>query len=249
MDLVKQDFWDSSYKYYENKAELSCNDPLIEWIEKTSSVCEGGQCFEIGTYPGGYSNEFGKRGHEISGIDLTPRVTELNTIFSERGYKIGDFFQGDFFKYNPINQYDIVFSVGFIEHFNDFELVIKEHAKLVKEDGVLFLAVPNFSGKFQHFMHRLLDKENLKIHNLDSMYPEKWNEILTNNGFQIIKQGYIGGFDFWMGEQKRNYFQIAIRRFFVDFLTPILKKRLPNPSPSYSPFCGIIAKKNKTQPK
>lgn len=246
MDLVQQDFWDKSYESYDREATLPLSNPIIPWIERVSSLSPAGSCLEIGAFPGSYSNEFGKRGHLISGIDLTPRITELNTLFRSRNYRVGQFSRQDFFRYPVENKYDIVFSIGFIEHFNDYLSVIGKHSKLVKDNGLLFIAVPNFRGKLQHFLHRMMNKENLEIHNIASMNPDQWANSLKDHGFEIIQKGYIGGFDFWTGSMQRNYLQIIGRRLMVNLLTPLLNKLFKKPSASYSPYCGMIARKKIT---
>jgi 2-polyprenyl-3-methyl-5-hydroxy-6-metoxy-1,4-benzoquinol methylase len=241
MDLVKQEVWDESYRKYDKGAERKKSDPLIEWIQLTSSLAEEGRCIEIGCYPGGYTNEFGKLGHEISGMDLTPRVLELNQIFQRRNYKVGEFLQKDFFEFKPENKYNIVFSIGFIEHFNDYKTVIAKHCDLVENNGLLLIVVPNFRGHIQHFLHKWLDNENLKQHNVLSMNPKEWEKTLINNNFEIIKSGYIGGFDFWVGGKKG--FSRTIRKLSASIIKRLFRKILSTPSESYSPYCGVIARK------
>jgi hypothetical protein len=148
----------------------------------------------------------------------------------------------DFFSYNPKQKFDIVYSFGFIEHFIEYKFVIEQHCKLVNENGILFIAVPNFRGKIQYFLHRLLDKENLRRHNIESMELRNWEQSLTENGFEIIQKGYIGSFDFWIEISKKTYLKILIRKIIV-LLIPIFRRILSKPSESYSPYCGIIAKK------
>jgi 2-polyprenyl-3-methyl-5-hydroxy-6-metoxy-1,4-benzoquinol methylase len=243
MDLIKQESWNEAYEKLDNNASIPQSTPLIEWIQYASSVSQKGNCLEIGCYPGGYTNEFGKLGHEINGIDLTPRITELNQLFQLRKYKVGAFLQKDFFDFVPEKKFNIVFSIGFIEHFRDYKSVIAQHCELVNNDGILLIAVPNFRGSIQYFLHKIFDNENLKMHNIASMNPVEWKNVLENNNFEILKQGYIGGFDFWMGNKERNYLQIAIRRILMYIVTPFLQKFLIKPSATYSPFMGIIAKK------
>jgi len=36
------------------------------------------------------------------------------------------------------------------------------------------------------------------------MDVKKWEEIVTDEGFKIIKSGYFGGFDFWTDKEKRS---------------------------------------------
>ena len=242
MDLIKQTFWDKRYENSIIVPEIPPKSALIEWIHIICSLKKEGTCIEIGVFPGGYINLFGKHGYIINGIDLTPRVCELNDVFRSRNYLTGEFLQQDFFEFKPNKKYDIVYSAGFIEHFIDYKSVIVKHCDLVADNGILFITVPNFKGKLQYFLHRILDNENLKRHNLESMNPKEWEDILIENNFEIIKQGYIGKFDFWTGI-KNKHIKITVHRIFKFVITPILRLFLSKPSPSYSPSCGIIARK------
>ena len=242
MDLIKQTFWDNNYKDSIVVPEIPSKDTLIEWIHIVSSLKKEGTCIEVGVFPGGYINVFGKLGYKISGMDLTPRVLELNDIFNSRNYLIGEFQQQDFFEFKPEKKYDIVYSFGFIEHFIDYKSVIAKHCDLVADDGILFIVVPNFRGKAQHFLHKILDNENLKHHNLESMNPKEWEEVLIENNFEIIKQGYFGKFKFWTGI-KNKHIKINVHRVFKFVIAPVFRLFLPKSSPSFSPYCGIIAKK------
>ena len=156
-------------------------------------------------------------------------------------FKIGNFIKDDIFNINQDKKYDIVFSSGFIEHFINFEEVINIHSKLVKIGGHIFITVPNFSGIIQKKLHTIFDIENLEKHYLPSMNPIKWVDILKKQNFKIIDSGYLGGFDFWVGNQKRSFFQKIIIKLIRIFL-PI--RWLPN-SKKYSPEIFLIAKKIK----
>lgn len=242
MDLIKQTFWDKKYEKSAVVPQIPPKSAIFEWIDTVCSIKKEGTCLEIGVFPGGYINLFGKLGYTISGIDLTPRVVELNEIFDSFNYSVGAFMQQDFFDSPPDQKYDIVYSMGFIEHFTDYQSVIAKHCDLVADHGVLLITVPNFRGKVQHFLHKLLDKENLKRHNVASMNPKEWEEVLVENRFEVIRQGYIGKFDFWTGI-KNKYVRISVHRIFKWIITPIFRLFFSKPSPSYSPICGIIAKK------
>lgn len=241
MDLVKQEYWDESYSSH-SFVELPEDNPIKQWINDIKLLKSQGTCIEIGTYPGGYINEFGKLGYEISGIDLTSRVIELSAIFTDKKYKVGTFVQSDFLNFCFPQKYDIVCSFGFIEHFIDYKLVIQKHADILGSGGVLLIVTPCFSSPVQLFLRRMMDNENLKRHNLKSMNPSDWASYLQNNGFDIIRKDYIGGFDFWIDNQKYNMLQkAAIKATFS--LLPMLKKKFHKKSSIYSPYCGIIAVK------
>ena len=241
MDLVKQTHWDKNYEKSIVVPKIPSDSPIMEWIHTYLSD-KGNNCIEIGVFPGGYINEFGKLGYEISGIDLTPRVVELDDIFRSRNYSVGQFWQQDFFELKSEKKYDIVYSMGFIEHFTDYKKVIAKHCDLVADNGIVFIVVPNFKGKVQYYLHRILDNKNLKRHNLESMNPKDWEDVLIENNFEIIKQGFMGKFYFWTGIRTK-YVRHAIRLFLNYIVNPVVSKFLSKPSQSHSPFCGIIAKK------
>ena len=244
MDLVKQQHWDKKYQHTKSIAQ-GANRYIMEWLHRWMPHPNGKglTCFEVGVFPGGYINEFGKLGYTISGIDLTPRVGELNDLFRSRNYSVGKFWWQDFFELTPDQQYDFVYSVGFIEHFMDYKSVIAKHCDLVAKGGLLFIVVPNFKGKLQQTLHRILDNPNLKRHNLASMNPKEWEEVLLDHHFEIIRQGYIGKFYFWAGI-KTKYVRHFVRLAFNYIINPVLSTFLSKPSPSYSPFCAILAQKS-----
>ena len=77
-------------------------------------------------------------------------------------------FHEDFLQWSTSERFDLVYSFGFIEHFNDWPGMIRRHAELVAEGGYLFLTTPYFR-KLQYALHWLLDTPNLRQHNVHAM--------------------------------------------------------------------------------
>lgn len=196
-------------------------------------------CFEIGCYPGTYLAVFGKFGFILSGIDIIDGADNaLIKWLNKQNYSIGKIIKRDFLKYKSIQKYDVVYSLGFIEHFVDYEDIVKRHVSLVKNNGFVVITTPNFRGKLQNFLRRTLAKNSLDHHNIDSMDPNKISKILKRQGLKVIYQGYFGGFLFWAGDETMNKTQ----KFFSTILyyLSFLLFWLPN-NESYSPYCGVIA--------
>ena len=236
--LTTQEFWDSSYKDLRFSG-MSEEYPTIKIIYENFLKNENKTIFEIGCFPGRFLYHFGKLGYELNGIDQTEYLDRMIDWFKNNSFKIGGFRQGDVFNLSFDKQYDVVASFGFIEHFENFEEVLKIHCNLVKAGGYIYVTVPNFAGFIQNKLHSFFDNESLNKHCVPSMDPEKWARVLKTEGFEIIKNGYLGGFDFWVGNQKRNFLKKIIIKAIRIFL-PI--RFLPN-SRSYSPEIYIIAKK------
>jgi 2-polyprenyl-3-methyl-5-hydroxy-6-metoxy-1,4-benzoquinol methylase len=66
--------------------------------------------------------------------------------------------------------FDVVFSAGVIEHFDDARPIVQSHVELVKPGGVAMIAIPNYGGWFGRVQGRL-HPDNLAIHNTSIMNP------------------------------------------------------------------------------
>jgi len=107
--------------------------------------------------------------------------------------------------------------------------------------GYLIITTPNFAGIFQRILHRFTDKNNYKLHVIDSMNPDKWENILGKN-YEILYKGYFGGFMFWVEKQQRNIIQKLILKLYSALYRILAKFSIPD-NRIYSPFCGLIVKK------
>lgn len=239
MDKVSQSYWDEAYSGYQYGI---ANDEVTTWLNAHVNEHKG-DIFEAGCYPGRYLAWFGKKGWTVSGMDLTPRMeSDFKEWLKNNSISFSKIERGDVLKYmeDSIDRYDLVCSFGFIEHFENFEKVIALHTKILKPGGQLIITTPHFRGRIQKFLHSWLDSENLARHYVPSMNPELWKSTLEAQGLIVSWHGYFGNFDFWADRQKRSVFKrISLKG--IQILTKLLRW-LPN-SQSYSPYCGIVAKK------
>lgn len=236
-----KEYWDNYYKMI-NLRVASKNDPIRKLIEQYIPK-QNGYCMEIGCYPGQYLPVFGELGYTLNGIDLAPGVDNvLPAWLKKMGYSIGNFYQENFTTFKTPNKYNLVCSFGFIEHFTNWESMIKYHAQLVDDGGYLIITTPNYAGSIQTLLHTHLNMANYKRHVTESMCPEEWKTLLENEKFQIIYYGYFGGFHFWINfNDKQN----IIKKFIASIIyevTNYVGFVFPNRR-MYSPFCGVIAKK------
>lgn len=238
---------DISFWEYLNKdislIKPDARHPMKKWINE--NIDKGvGSCIEIGCFPGRYLTIFGDLGYQLNGIDqLDQTEKELPKWLKSAGYNVGEFIESDFLTYDfKEKTYDVVYSLGFIEHFTNWDEIIRAHTKLVKKHGIILIETPNFKGFIQQFLHYFFDRENLNRHNISAMNPNKWEKILKEEGFTIQYKGYFYGFDFWVEDQQRN----KVQKYLIKYLLKIIYKIKPHinyNSRHYSPFCGIIAQK------
>jgi len=239
--LTTQDAW--SHRKGGIVDSILFEDLFLKYLEKIENKI----CLEIGCVPGKFLSYISKNfGYFPEGIDYitgTKQITEetlkLNNIHQ---YNI---YESDFTIWNSPKQYDLVCSFGFIEHFTgDLERkIIKSHIDLLKPGGKLILDVPNFRFG-QYFIHFLLNRENLKKHNLKIMKLSYFTMVAKENNLKIIHLGFYGGFfEFWSANNLNLIRKIIFR--VLKIIEKIIKK---TPLKSFnncffSPYIVFIAEK------
>jgi SAM-dependent methyltransferase len=242
MDLVEQNYWNESYKDFNFYIP---SDAVTKFLDKYSPT-DRSSVFEIGCFPGRYLAHLGKNNWVVNGMDLAPGTETVLVAWMKSQQIKTDFVKnGNVLNYleTTNHTYPFVCSFGFIEHFENFEEIIKLHARIVKPNGTLLITTPNFRGRMQFMLHKYLDRENFNRHYIPSMQPDIWKDALEKNGFRVEFSGFFGNFDFWVDRQKRNFLQKGFAEFFQRIAVPMFSW-LPN-SPTYSPYCGIVAKRIK----
>lgn len=155
-----------------------------------------GQALEIGCAPGKWMVFLNRKlGLEVSGIEYSPygiKITNENLAMLR--IKPASLIEGDFFKIEPSQKYDVVISLGFIEHFQNVESVIARHLLWLKPGGKLVLGIPNFRGIY-FLLQNVLDEEILKKHNTSIMNLDFFRGVGKKLDLQIADLNYLGSFE------------------------------------------------------
>jgi SAM-dependent methyltransferase len=158
---------------------------FAKFIPKT-----GGDAIEIGCVPGNFMiylhNEFGYR---IDGVDYCGNMDYVRRNLQHNGIYDSNLYDADFFTFVPRQQYDLVFSGGFVEHFDDHELVIQKHADLAKPGGRVVIFLPNLTH-----IHKLLCScfapGVLRVHRFTLMDRDKLRATLEKAGLRVLHCEY-----------------------------------------------------------
>jgi SAM-dependent methyltransferase len=241
--LTEQNYWID----VQGKVNLKlANDNLIKlWIEDNLDLSKIKNCIEIGCFPGRFLTIFGDHGVEVNGLDFIPEVDQLKNVFEQNGYAAGDFINADFTNYLPQRKYECIASFGFIEHFTNWDFILKKHFDYIDKDGYLIVEVPNFRGFFQRIIRVLFDNENYKRHNIQAMNLEKWKKVLLENNFEIIDARYFGGYQLWYESKNKSKIYFKLRNLLSRILNKIIITVFEKGEESkhFSCVLGIIAKK------
>ena len=116
---------------------------------------------------------------------------------SSKSYKV---LNEDFSTSRIDEKYDIVMSLGFIEHFKDPISILDKHLFILKENGFLIIGVPNFTG-INKYLQKNVDKylkpqeKILNTHNLTTMKKKFYIEYAETRELDPVFMSYIGGFE------------------------------------------------------
>ncbi len=246
MTLTDRKFW---LDYWESKKNLIFEVPqhfiLTNFLTEIAKKQSIKSALEIGGFPGHYTIYL-KKYLQINSslLDYVIHQKIIDELLLKNGLKSGDIgiIEGNLFEFDSEKKYDLVFSNGLIEHFDDTELVIKKHVELLSENGQLFISLPNFRGINGWFQQKF-DNENYLKHNIDSMNIEKLKVYCQNLQLKNIKVFYNGVFMVWLENEEKQPFSVKILKKTVWVLGKIVSRILRRNSRILSPYIVILANK------
>jgi len=205
-----------------------------------SRLSSGKSFIDIGGFPGLYAVYFYKNGFR----DVTLLDYHMNRDVVREFERINNLPENsiqcihtDFFAFTPGKKYDVVFSSGFVEHFEDTEDVIRRHVELLSEQGQLLIIIPNFLG-LNGMIQERFDRENLEAHNLRSMDINYLKRLMPKFDLHDLSVDYIGKPMVWIEPKAAN----KNRRRWVKMLSYAIKL-IPVKGKFLSPFIAIYARK------
>jgi SAM-dependent methyltransferase len=220
--LTSNSYWNT---YYEKSPEEARTIVKIcgayDWFwEKGIQCCSDypKSVLEVGAFPGRYLAYLGSRYKlKVTGIDFNPDEGKFHRTLKALDVE-GKYHCVDFFDFRTDEQFDLVLSNGFVEHFVNYDEVLDRHAKLVRPGGVLLLMIPN--KRFLRSVYgNLVDRANQRVHNLKCMRLSAFRDFAARNSLSIEYLSYYGGFPYRVHQslspaQKMIYYptrMIAVR--------------------------------------
>ena len=203
---------------------------------------------EMGGFPGSYSVYFKKyHAYDVTLLDFVIEPKAIKQIEQINQLPIGEIkcIAGDLFDLPiPLDKYDVVFSAGLIEHFKDSKPVFKKHLDYLKDEGTLFVSVPNFKG-IQGFIQKFIDRKNYDAHSLECMEINYFKNLADEYLLEIQFLDYYGTPHLWLDSPEivPSFYRRCIR-----LLSMIMEKSgrlFKFKNRLLSPYIILIAKKKK----
>lgn len=125
---------------------------LFNELLKSEYYWGGQRCLEVGCGRGTLSAYFSDAGYDCTLLDFSENVIRRARQFFELNHLPGSFHVGDADRLPFAGQsFDIVFSMGLMEHFIEIETAIREQIRVLSKGGILICyVVPEFKNNVQN---------------------------------------------------------------------------------------------------
>jgi len=218
-------------KYYQSSNYISHSDTKVGFInkmyhkvrthtlktkrkmvEKMTNKSHG-EILDIGCGTGAFLNNMQQAGWLITGLEPDENAAKTaNSLYNISAKAPEELFS------LPVNSFDAITMWHVLEHVHQLHEYIEQLKNLIKPDGVIFIAVPNYQSydaevygahwaaydvprHLYHFspksMEKLVSLHGLKIKShkpmwFDSFYVSMLSEKYKNNKNNILKAAFIG---------------------------------------------------------
>jgi SAM-dependent methyltransferase len=165
-------------------------------------------------------------GYRVMGVDISERVFDLQPAFRDQGVD-AEFVQADFLDWAPNRQFDVVLSSGFVEHFRNYEEVIRKHWDLVRPGGFLVLTIPAWSP-MQRILRRVMYEKHFYQNIVASHHTEMMNLATLRQAVDLCSGGtvtmarYIGEMKIWFRAKHKG-----VRTWLAPLMIPLRAVQLP----------------------
>lgn len=215
MRLTDADFWDEHWNGTRLPVEIAYDTStpyrkaILRVLDRWTHAAPGRRTLEVGGAPGGYLAYLARK-HAIDSHSLD--ISKVGCDKLRENFRLLDLavtvHHGDLLSPPPDlrGRFDVVYSLGLIEHFRDPREILARHLDLAHEGGVVIVGFPNLGGVNRAFI-RALNPELLTWHELSTMDLRHWAKIDEGLPADLLFRDYVGGWE------PRLYVKPGGRRF------------------------------------
>lgn len=198
-----------------------------------------------------FAGEFGFR---VTGLDYSEIGCRLTELILERDEVAGRVIRGDLFAPpgDLVESFDVVFSFGVVEHFEDTENCIRALARFLRPGGLLITVVPNLTGLIGA-IQKIVDSKILDRHVLlnreqvGSAHRKAGLSVIACRNFLVLHLGVVS-LESW--KERGIIWLLAYKTleragFDISRIVWLLERFVPRLKPNgfTSPYINCLARK------
>jgi SAM-dependent methyltransferase len=195
MDLAGKEFWGEFWRRQDGRRFAG----LSYFHRRTSKLLtryaqKGCQACEIGCGASMWMPVLAKCGVDVWGIDYSEAGIELARVNLDRAGVKAHLITADVRDNDALRPgaFDVIFSLGFIEHFDDPQTVLSGIARALRPGGAMITLVPNFSSGWG-VLQRWVDDDLFRLHTVYTCGA--LDEVHSRAGLEPLAAArFFGGF-------------------------------------------------------
>jgi SAM-dependent methyltransferase len=149
-----------------------------EWLQLFEPYRHTGRLFETGFGRAEFLRCAVKAGWACAGNELSPQACEMASRFGVAAHR------GDLAGVDHAGHYDVVVSLGMIEHVKDPTAQLQHYFRLLRPGGLVFLATPNVNS-----LSRWVLGPECRIFDIEHLFyfsPTTMRRHLRQAGFRVL---------------------------------------------------------------
>ena len=161
-------------------------------LADTKSPLKDIKILDVGCGGGLLSEPMCRLGAKVTGIDASDKNIKIAKIHSKKNNLQIDYFCSSPEKFNPKNKFDVILNMEIVEHVDDINFFLKSCSKLLKKNGIMFVATLNKTLKSYIFAivgaEYILRWLPIGTHEWEKFVkPEELISILEKNDLRLDK--------------------------------------------------------------
>jgi SAM-dependent methyltransferase len=240
-DVAGRQFWESTWSTAKPEIYPGPIFHFAPLMERYLPKKKGLRLIELGAVPGNHLVYFSKEfGYRVCALDYLADMSVVRETFAINGVSDFEIVNRDLFEFFPSEKFDVVFSIGLVEHFEDWRAIWNKHVDLLKPGGFLVIGLPN--TRYLHWLlMKLLCPSILAVHRTYLMSPKVLNKLSAQSGLDVLFCNYLGTYrPFYAMPAPLSF----VSRVVIKLLNLAGLGHIPNRFAS--PFIFLIAKKSGT---
>lgn len=166
----------AEFKYFNNNSGLGLSSLRFDVLSQITSLKKTGKILDIGCGKGNFLLEFSSKNPEwkLFGVELSKNALKFTKQNLPSAILYEGLFNSDIFD----EKFDIITTMGVLEHLEEPKTFLNEVSLNLKDDGLFFFDVPNFK----------LNPIDLHVFDhLNHFTKETLQNLINSSNFKIVK--------------------------------------------------------------
>jgi SAM-dependent methyltransferase len=196
--------WETYWQHYEAPDYVNYTPQLLEILQQHLDL-NSAQVLEVGAGTGGNASRLAALGAKVTTLDFAPAAL-ARTVNTARNAGVHlQVVQADG-RALPFasNAFDLVYHLGFLEHFTDPGAFVREQHRILRAGGYLLVDVPQRYNWYTVYKHRLINAGRWPYGGWEREFSvRELVALLQDNGFRYV-DAYGRGYSPRPVEMARN---------------------------------------------